>query len=70
MNTGQGLSRPWTTSWLSLRISESSRPSEAAHEPIGAVLGVPPATWKTGERAAMRYEELVGGLLLVKMLDD
>ena len=35
MNTGQGLSRPWTTSWLPLRISESSRPSEAAHEPIG-----------------------------------
>ena len=31
MNTGQGLSRPWTTSWLPLRISESSRPSEAVH---------------------------------------
>ena len=35
MNTGQGLSRPGTTSWLPLRISESSRPSEAAHELIG-----------------------------------
>ena len=35
MNTGQGLSRPWTISWPPLRISESSRPSEAAHEPIG-----------------------------------